>query len=269
MLILEEWAMSRWIMVAVTGSILLLVISCGAFASSVTTHFGPKQLEGAAGSGLLFGSAEVVVTVFETTPVGGTFDFALTNTSLTTELEPDKFANAFITELQFDLPDDYTPIFSSCSVIAEVGVRFAQGPGNPAVATGIERTLDWDFGAGTGGGMYARAYEADQYSNNNAIFGDDALDASDIPVEDYAEGFLMNSWEGGVFDTIIFRVCFENSGPITEDDLPFYQDDHLTAFFQGGEGSVWVANAPEPSTLLLLASAVPGAFWLLAKRRRR
>ncbi len=263
--------MSRWIMVTVTGSILLLVISCGASASSVTTHFGPKQLEGAAGSGLLFGSAEVVVTVFETTPTGGTFDFALTNTSLTTELEPGKFANAFMTEFQFDLPDDFTPIFGSCSVIAEVGVRFAQGPGNPVLATDIERVLDWDFGTGTGGGMYARANEADQNSNNNAIFSDDALDASDIPVEDYAEGFLKNSWEGGVFDTIIFRVCFENSGPITEDDPPFYQDDHLTAFFQGGEGSVWAPNTPipEPSTLLLLASVVPGALWLLVSKRRR
>ncbi|MFH1549198.1 MAG: PEP-CTERM sorting domain-containing protein [Planctomycetota bacterium] len=263
--------MSRWIMVAVTGLILLLVISCGASASSVTTLFGPKQLEGAAGSGLLFGSAEVVITIFETTPTGGTIDFALTNTSLTSELEAGKFANAFITELQFDLPDNFTPIVDSCFVIAEVGVRFAQEPGNPVLATGIERVLDWDFGTGTGGGMYARANEAANFSNNNAIFSDNSLDASDIPVEDYAEGFLRDDWDGAVFDTIIFRVCFENSGPITGDDLPFYQEDHLTAFFQGGEGSVWAPNTliPEPSTLLLLVSAIPGALWLLVRRRRQ
>jgi len=256
-------------MIVVSGSILTLVISCSAFASSVTTHFGPKQLEGAAGTGLLYGSAEIEITIFEITPMGGTFDFALTNTSLTVELEPDEFANAFVTELQFDLPDDFTPILGSCSVIAETGVRFAQEPGNPVGATGIERVLDWDFGFGTGGGMYARAYEADENSDNNAIFSDNALDASDIPVEDYAEGFLKDSWDGAVFDTIILRVCFENSGPITEGDLSFYQDDHLTARFQGGEGSGWAPNIviPEPGTILMILGGLAGIAGIVRRRK--
>ncbi len=230
----------------------LTALSFSACAAGVTSHFGPQELVGAPG---LYGSAVVKVSIFETTATGGTIDFALTNTSLLTELETDKFANAFITEFQFDLPDDYEPIFGDCSVIAPVGVRFAQGAGNPVLATGIERTLDWDFGSGTGGGIVARAYEAGENSNNNAIFSDNALDISGIPVEDYAEGFLRNSWDGAVFDTIIFRVKFEDSAPITEDDLDFYLCDHLTLKFQGGDGSAWVGNhcqVPEPGTLILI-----------------
>jgi len=247
----------------------LTAMSFCAYAGSVTSHFGPEML---IGTPRLFGSAVIEVSIFESTANGGTIDFALTNTSLLTELETDRFANAFITEFQFDLPDNFTPIFGDCSVIAPVGVRYAQGAGNPVAATDIERILDWDFDFGSGGGMIARAYEAAQNKNHNAIFSDNALDMSDIPVEDYAEGFLKNNWEGAVFDTIIFRIKLENSAPITEDDLDFFMCDNLTLKFQGGDGSAWVGNhcshIPEPSTLLLLAPALLGIAGVLRRKLR-
>ena len=236
-------------------------------ALSLTTAFGPQELEGAPG---LFGSAAMSIDIVESTPNGGIVEFALTNTSPLTELEPGRFANAFITEFQFDLPGDYDPVYAASLVIARVGVRYARGAGNPVVATDIDRILDWDFGAGTGGGMYARAHEASQESNNNAIFSGNALDMSGIPVEDYAEGFLENSWDGGVFDTIVFRVEFVDSVPISEDDLLFYACDHLTLKFQGGDGSAWVSNhcvsVPEPFTAVL---AAVGVIAVLLRRRLR
>ena len=254
-------------MTIIGAFIALTALSFSAFAASVTTHFGPQELVGAPG---LFGSAVVEASIFETTATGGTIDFALTNTSLLTELMPDKFANAFITEFQFDLPDDYEPIFGDCSVIAPVGVRFAQGAGNPVAATAIERTLDWDFGLGGGGGIVARAYEATENSNNNAIFSDNALDGAGIPVEDYAKGFLQNSWDGAVFDTIIFRIKFVDTAPITEDDLDFYLCDHLTLKFQGGDGSAWVGNytVPEPGTLILIGCGLAALAGVVRKKLR-
>ena len=247
----------------------MTALSFSAFAASVTTHFGPQELDGAPG---LFSSAVVTASVFESTAIGGTIDFALTNTSPLTELEAGKFANAFISEFQFDLPGDYEPIFGDCSVIASVGVRFSQGPGNPVVATVIERTLDWNFGPGTGGGIVARAYEATENSNDNAIFSDNALDGAGIPLEDYAEGFLDNDWDGAVFDTIIFRIKFEDSVPITDDDLDFYIHDHLALKFQGGgDGSAWVGNhnMPEPSTIFLMIGSASGLAVFAGIMRRK
>lgn len=253
--------------VVVTAIVATLVISFSASAVSVTS-FGPAELEGAPG---LFGSAEAEISIFESTATGGTIDFALTNTSLLTELDPGMFANAFITEFQFDLPDIFEPIYNDCSVIAPVGVRFAAGAGIPVVATDIERTLDWSFSPGTGGGIIARAHEASENSNNNVLFSDNALDGSGIPVEDYAEGFFENSWEGAVFDAIIFRIKFEDSRPIIEGDLDFYAEDHLTLKFQGGNGSGWVGNhppIPEPGTLFLLAPALLGIAGVLRRKFR-
>jgi len=232
-------------------------------ALSLTTAFGPQELVGAPG---LFGSAAMSIDIVETTPNGGIVEFSLTNTSPLTELEPDRFANAFITEFQFNPPSDYEPVYAASSVIARVGVRYAQGAGNPVVATNIDRILDWDFGVGSGGGLYARANEASQNSNNNAIFSANALDISGVPVEDYAEGFLENGWDGGVFDTIVFRVEFVDSVPISEDDLLFYACDDLTLKFQGGNGSAWVPNhcVPEPFTAVL---AAVGVIAVLLRRR--
>lgn len=259
-------------LLAVCCSIVVVLASLSAEAAVITTLFGPAELEGAAGPGMM-GSARVTASIFAVTPKGGVIDFALTNTSSLIQLQPGLFANAFVTELQFDLPDHYVPQYGQCFVIAPVGVRFAQGAGQTVHVTDIERALDWEFGTGTGGGLYARAYEADQETRNNAIFSADALDALGVPVEDYAEGFLKDSWEGGVFDTIIFRVTFENSGPITEGDLPFFTGDHLTVKFQGGEGSAFVPNyaeiVPEPATAALVFCGLAAAVMRGRGRRRR
>ncbi|MFH1550522.1 MAG: PEP-CTERM sorting domain-containing protein [Planctomycetota bacterium] len=245
----------------------LTALPFSAFAAGVTSHFGPQELAGAPG---LFSSAVVEASVFASTATGGTIDFALTNTSLLTEPEPGVFANAFITEFQFDLPGDYEPIFGDCSVIAPMGARFSQGAGNPVLATDIWRTLDWDFGPGTGGGMIARANEASLNNNNNAIFSNDALDLSGTPVENFAVGFLANSWEGAAFDTIIFRVRFEDSVPITDDDLNYYACDHLTLKFQGGDGSTWVGNytVPEPGTLVLIGCGLAVMAGVVRRKMR-
>lgn len=245
----------------------LTALSFTRCAAGVSSHFGPQELIGAPG---LFGKASVSVSIFESTATGGTVDFALTNTSLPNEPEAGIFANAFITEFQFDLPGDYEPIFGDCSVIAPMGVRFSQGAGNPVLATVIERTLDWDFGPGTGGGIVARANEASLNDNNNAIFSNHALDLSGTPVEDFAVGFLANSWEGAAFDTIIFRVKFEDSVPITGNDLNYYACDHLTLKFQGGDGSAWVGNytVPEPGTLVLIGCGLAAMAGVVRKKLR-
>ncbi len=247
----------------------LVLITSTTQADSIISIVGPVELDGAPG---LFGSALVEVSVFESTPTGGTIDFAVTNTSPLTELEPGRFANAFITKFQFDLPEDYQPVYDDSSVIAHPGVRFAQGAGNPVLATDVERTLGWGFGVGTGGGELDRAFEADLNSNNNAIFSDKSPDLSGIPVEDYAEGFLNygeHGWEGAVFDTITFRVNIKGSDPITDDDLQFFEDNYLTLKFQGGDGSVWAGNhLPEPSTMIMItASAVLAVMAWIAKRK--
>lgn len=249
---------------------ILLLVPAAAFGLSVTTYFGPGELIGAPG---LYGTATATMSLYSTSSNGGIIDFALTNTSLRKEMAAGKYANAFITEFQFDLPGSFAPVFSDCTVIAPIGVRFAQGAGSPVIATLIARMLDWDFGNGTGGGIYARAYEATEKSNNNAIFSGNALNASGIPVEDYAAGFLNDgNWDGAVFDTIIFRVKVADSRPLTEDDLRFFACGHLTLKYQGGNGSAWVPNhceqVPEPSSLILLLSVLPGGALLFRGRKR-
>ena len=111
-------------MLAVFVSAVFLVSAVPALG--LTTAFGPQDLVGVPG---LFGSATMSIGIVETTPNGGIVEFALTNTSPLTELEPGRFANAFITEFQFDLPGDYDPVYAASSVIARVGVRYAQGAG--------------------------------------------------------------------------------------------------------------------------------------------
>ena len=155
-----------------------LFITSVAQADSIVSSVGPVELDGAPG---LFGSALIEVSIFDSTPTGGIIDFAVTNTSPLTELEAGCFANAFITEFQFDLPEGYLAMYEGSSVIALPDVRFAQGSDAPVLATDIERILDWDFGVGTGGGELARAFEAHLNRNNNAVFSDDALDPSGIP----------------------------------------------------------------------------------------
>jgi hypothetical protein len=260
--------MNNNIVTAIGTVAVALMVCATAQALSVTTNFGPIELGGAPG---LYGSATAVISIYDTTANGGTIDFAVTNTSLLTELELSQFANAFITEFQFDLPDDYTPIIGDCFVIARTGVRFSDGAGNPVVATGIDRTLNWSYGPGTGGGLYARANEATENSNKNAIFSDNALNGSGIPVEDYAVGFLKEKWDYAVFDEIIFRVKFENSAPIAEEDLFFFESDNLTLKFQGGGGSIWVPNhfeVPEPASLTLISAGVGLAAGMAMVRRR-
>lgn len=253
-----------------------LLITSAAQADSIISSVGPVELYGAPG---LFGSAQIEVSIFEGTPTGGIIDFAVTNTSPLTELAAGRFANAFITEFQFDLPEGYQPVYEESSVIALPGVRFAQGAGNPVLATDIERTLDWDFGRGTGGGWLGRAFEADLNRNDNAIFSDNALDPSGTPVEDYARGFLndgRHGWEGGVFDTITFRLVVDAPAPLTENDLEFFEDS-MTFKFQGGGGSVWAASQaadqvggliPEPDTIIIIMAA-GGVLAVMAGFARR
>jgi hypothetical protein len=204
------------------------------------------------------------------------FEFALTNTSALTELDPGQFANAIITEFQFNLPDGFTADYSASEVVAPIGVRFAQGDGNPVLATDIERLLNWAFGAGSGGGVVARDHEATESKNDNAIFSANALDLNSVPVEDYAAGFLnegKSGWDGAVFDTILFRVKAVGDRAITEDDLYFYGCDNLTLKFQGGGGSGWVSNhctqVPEPSTWFMLLAAAPAGVVALRSRFRK
>ena len=250
-----------------------LLITSVAQADSIISNIGPVELYGAPG---LFGSALIEVSIFESTPTGGIIDFAVTNTSPLTELEAGRFANAFITEFQFDLPEGYQPVYEESSVIALPGVRFAQGAGNPVLATDIERMLDWYFGVGTGGGELARAFMASLNSNDNAIFSDNALDPSGIPVEDYAEGFLRDGrhgWEGGVFDTITFRLVVEAPAPLTENDLEFFEDSMTLKFQGGGDGSVWAASQaaghlPEPDTIIIMMAA-GGVLAVMAGFARR
>jgi len=250
--------MNRW-MLGTLMALLVGLIPVTALATNVITAFGPALLPNAAGPNM-FGSAQMQVSIYQTMPLGGIIDFALTNTSPHILLQPGKYANAFIPEIMFDLPDDYVPIYDQCQVLAPVGVRFSNGPGNQVVTTTIMRALDWVYETGHGGGLYVHANESTDVKNYNAVFSANALNTSGVPVDDYAQGWLKNNWRGGVFDTVIFRVKFENSGPITEGDLPFFSDDHLTVKFQGGDGSVFAPNhamaiVPEPASLLLLVPA--------------
>jgi hypothetical protein len=255
-------------MMAVFVGSFLALLTLTAHATNVVTAFGPALLPNAAGPNM-FGSAQIEVSIFQTTPNGGIVDFALTNTSARILLQPGEYANAFVTVLQFDLPDHYVPIYNQCQLLALVGVRFANGAGNPVVTTTLMRVLNWTFELGTGGGLYARANEADEQQNYNAIFSANALNTSGVPVENYANGFLKSAYDYGVFDTVIFRVKFENDGPITEGDLPFFSNNHLTVKFQGGNGSVWTPNQgiiPEPASFALLLPGLLAFIPRLVKR---
>ncbi len=161
-------------------------------------------------------------------------------------------------------------------MIAQIGVRFADGKNDSVEATTIERLLDWDYGDANGApGELRRAFMADLGGGSkNVIFSDNALDGSGIPIDDYEEGFLGNAYRSGVFDTIIFRVKVEGGDPLTEDDLLMYAGDHMTVKYQGGEGSGRISNneippttnVPEPQTIVMIGTALAG---LAAFARRR
>ncbi len=246
-----------------------LAMSLPACADSVQSAFAPVELEGAAGPGM-YGMATAEVSLHSTTTDGGYIDFALTNTSNRIELESGKFANAFITEFRFDLPEGYTQDDSNSSVIAQIGVRFADGKDDPVVATGIERLLDWDYGNANGAPVeLRRAFMSDLGGGSkNVIFSENALDGFGVPVDDYEEGFLKKSFSSGVFDTIIFRVKVEGGDPLAESDLAMYESGHLTVKFQGGEGSGRVGNVtvPEPATIILIGLGV-SALAGIARRK--
>ena len=245
-----------------------LAMSLPACADSVQTTFGPVELDGAVGTGM-YGMAAAEVSLHSTTADGGCIDFALTNTSELIELEEGLYANAFITEFRVDLPEGYTQDDSNSSVIAQIDVRFANGIDNPVEATTIERSLDWDYEDADGAsGPLRRAFLSDLGGGSkNVIFSENALDGFGVPVDDYEHGFLGESFDSGVFDTIIFRVKVEGDYPLKESDLAMYECDYLTVKFQGGEGSGRVGNTiPEPATVILIGLGVSALAGIVRRK---
>ncbi len=255
----------RNLFLIVAVALCMVAAASTSYAGDVSTTMGPEQLFGAT----IFASADIEITLISSDASGGFLEFAFTNTSPLADLGGGDFANAILDQFLFDLPGGYELDAASSQVVAEAGARFSDGAGNPVVTFGIDQVLDWDFGVGTGGGLFARDSEANfGAGGKNGIFSSNALDGGNIPKET-SQGGLINpsAPDGGVFDTVLFNVAFDNEAgnltPMSVGDVTdFYGDPHLTGHFRGGGGSRFIPDdpdgggditvVPEPGTLALM-----------------
>lgn len=175
-------------------------------------------------------------------------------------------ANPFITELEINLGTYQTAEPISLSYVNSTATTlYTQGAGNAATVVGpaalYYKLVDADSQGMDKCLMFG---EADNLRNDSAIASLSALDAMNVPVEDFATGFLNASPyadSGAVIDAALFHFALDTT---ETPDTSYWSADTLMVKFQGGGDYSWhVANVPEPTALAMLALGS-----LLLRRRR-
>ena len=248
--------MGQKLTLAGLAALVLCLFASGAEAA--TTYFPLTDISGtgvwsSAGATVTTGPGYVDVLVQNTSPRQDNFEGGGLS------------ANPFLTEVEINL-DGYQPIAAGSYVQSLDTTLFAQGAGNPATQMGI-RNLYYGLVAADSPGMHTCLMfgEGDILRNDNAIASLNALDLSNIPVEDYAVGFLNPSPyadSGAIFDAALFHFALDTTD--TPDPDYWVAADTLVVKYQGGGDYSWhVYNVPEPTTVLLL-----GLGGLLLRRVR-
>lgn len=199
-------------------------------------------------------SAEAVIT-----NSGSSLDIILTNTS-PLHGSPGNYANPFITELEYIIPSGYTMDEASSFVQSTSSTYISHGSGEVATLLGIQ-ALSYEIVAPDTPGMHRcfMTTEADNQKNDNTIASMNVLDASYIPQENYAAGFLNPSPytdSGAVFDVALFHFEYVGAAP----DATVFADAEFASlvvkFVGGGDFSYkHVGNGviiPEPTSINLL-----------------
>lgn len=230
------------------------------YGGTVTTYFSLMDISD--DSSGLWASATGYVTTGS-----GYVEIELVNTSPRQDNFKDTgdSANPFITELEINL-NGYSAIAASSYVRSTATTLYTSGAGVAATAMGPADLYYKLVAADTPGMNACLMYgEADNLRNDNAIGSLNVLDGSNVPVEDFATGFLNASPytdSGLVINSAIFRFILDTTDT---PDVGYWAADNLVIKFQGGgDYSMHVENIPEPATLALLAL---GGLPLLLRKR--
>jgi len=226
----------------------LCCCSALSFGNSVTTYFQAVDISDD-DSGLWASAVGYVTTG------SGYVEIELVNLSPRQDNFQDTglSANPFITEIEISL-NGYSAIASSSTVRSTESTLYTSGAGVAATSMG-PADLYYKLVAADSPGMDTCLMfgEADNLRNDNAIGSLNVLDASNIPQEDFATGFLNaspNPDSGVVIDSAIFRFELNTTDTL---DAAYWAAGNMVVKYQGGgDYSMHVENIPEPATMAYL-----------------
>jgi len=230
-------------------------------AATTTTYFVTADI----GGGI---SASAVATL---TAGPGYLDIVLQNTSALGPVIDSKYANPFLTEIEFNIQSGLTLDEGASYATSFSDTRYANDIGNTSILLG-PALLAYNFVAADTPGMQlcimssGGTADADNIRNDNTIGSINVLDGSYVPQEGWAQGFLKpnpDADSGAIFDSALFHFVFTDP-EITPDEAFYATSGNLVVkFVGGGSYSQHVVNVvPEPSTALLLVAGLTGLIGL-------